>query len=273
VENKLKALFIYLVLVVSAAITIFPFLWVVLSSLKNRVDVFAIPPKWIFTPTINNYLTVLQNSDYVSYLINSLIISTCAVLISLVFGSCMAYAFSRFHFAGKEQLTFFVITTRMAPPIGFVLSFFILLRSLSLLDNRLGLVIVYIPLNMAFVVWMMKGFFDEIPSTLDDSAMVDGYTRIGAFIKVILPLCKPGLVATAIFSYIITWNEFLYAFILTRSASRTLPTLIPQFMGVVELKWETMCAAAILTVLPVIIFGLLIQKHLVRGLTMGAVKG
>lgn len=272
-KKVVKQITIYALLIISVLASAFPFFWVVLSSFKTRVDVFAIPPKWLFSPTLANYAEVLRDSDYISYFFNSMIITFFSVLVALTLGTCAAYAFSRYKFRAKDQLKFFVITTRMAPPIGFVLSFFLILKNLGILDTRIGLIIVYLSLNMAFVIWMMKGFFDEVPSDLDDSAMLDGYTRLGAFVKVVLPLCKPGLVATAIFSFIITWNEFLYAFILTRNAARTLPTLIPNYIGVVELKWEIMCAAATLTVLPVLIFAMLIQKHLVRGLTMGAVKG
>ena len=187
-KRALKMLFSYFALIVSTVIAIFPLIWVLLGSLKNRREIFAIPPRWLFIPTLANYKEVLLRSNFWHYFTNSIVITLGTVFICLILGAMGGYALSRYDFRSKNSLMFFIISTRMAPPVGFILSFFIALNHLNLIDTRIGLIIVSLPINLSFVIWMMKGFFDEIPSDIDEAARIDGCSTLRAFIEVVLPL-------------------------------------------------------------------------------------
>lgn len=268
-----KRILLYAVLTALTIAWMFPVFWLIITSFKPHKVVFSIPPVWNFSASLDNYRAVLQGGDYLFCLKNSLIVCTASVAIAMVLGTCAGYVFSRYDFRGKDDLTFFIITTRMGPAAAFVLPFFIIYNKFGILDTHAGLIIVYVLMNLGLVIWLMKSFFDEIPPDIDNAVLVDGYSRFIAFIRVVFPLAKSGFVATATLCYIFVWNEFLYAFILTRFVAKTLPVIIPTYVGVVELNWEIMCAAAVLTIMPVMFFAVMIQKYLVRGLTWGAVKG
>jgi multiple sugar transport system permease protein len=260
---------IALVLFVSAA----PYIWLIATSLKVRADIFTIPPVWIFRPTLNSYKVVFIEKGFIFTLRNSIIVALGTTAFSLAVGVPAAYSFSRYKMTGGSYLTFLILFTYMCPPIVLAVPFFILFKTLGLFDTPLALIIAYTTFNLAFVVWIMKGFFDEVPKSIDQSALVDGCTPFAAFRDVVLPLVAPGMAATSIFCFLASWNEFLYALTLTAYHSKTLPVAIPGLVTVRGTFWNEIGAVAVTITILALIFAFVVQKHLVRGLTFGAVKG
>jgi len=250
----------------------FPFLWLISTSLKTRLDAFAVPPKLLFAPTMQNYYDAIFYYNVFRNALNSVIVAVFSTLLSLVIGVPAAYAFARFNFRGRRDLGFYVLSTRMAPGISVIVPLYLLFMQLRLLDTHVALIITYLIFNLAFVVWIMKGFFREIPTDVEEAAMIDGCTRLQAFSAITLPLAAPGLAATAIFCLITCWNEFFFALILTGMRSQTLPVSITGFISHQGIHWGQMAAAAILISIPVLVFAMLIQKHLVRAMTFGIVS-
>jgi len=257
---------------VALAIFIFPIIWMFSTSFKEEVDAFRYPP--VITsnpPTLVNYRAVIQ-SEFPLYILNSVIICSVTVTISIVLGAPASYALSRYNFKNKRSIANWILTTRMAPPVAVALPMFLLMKFFNLLDTRLSLVILYTTFNLSFVIWLMRGFFEEIPKELDEAALIDGCSPARAFFRIVLPLVAPGLAAVAIFCFIFSWNEFFYALIMTHSRSRTVPVGVQGFIGLYGIKWGEMTAAASLATVPILAFAIVTQKHLVRGLTLGAVK-
>jgi len=251
---------------------LFPIIWTIITSLKNEVDAFSMPPKFFFKPTFENYRTVFTKYPFVKYIYNSVVVGISSTLISMMFGVPAAYAFSRFKIKKGDDLAFFILSTRIAPPTLVILPFFLLFSQINLLDTKFALTIVYLTFNLSFVVWIMKQFFDEIPKELDEAAMVDGCSRFQSFWKIVLPLSKSGLSATAILCLITSWNEFLFALVLTGNNAKTLPIAITSFIQFTGTRWGELCAAATVMIIPLIIFGFIIQRRLVSGMTFGAIK-
>jgi multiple sugar transport system permease protein len=267
--------FARLILIVLAMfITLVPVYWMVNTSLKAQVEVFSTPPTfWPQNPTLNNYVNLFTRRHLGGYLVNSVIIVGCAVLLSLVIGSLAGYALARFASRLQQNLDFWVLAPRMIPPVALVVPLFLILQQLGLINKKLGLILVYTAFNLPFVAWMMRSFFQEIPVDLEEAAMVDGAGRLRSFWDIVLPLAAPGLAATAIFSLIITYNEFFFALILTSTpAAATLPVGTAALIGKTQTLYGEMAAAGLVAAVPLVIFALLVQRHLVRGLTMGAVK-
>ncbi|MBN8995095.1 MAG: carbohydrate ABC transporter permease [Rhizobiales bacterium] len=260
-------------LVVIAFVFIFPILWTVMMSLKTRVDALAMPPTWLFVPTFEHYVTVWNEGSLLTYATNSLVIALASTALGLVLGVPAAYALARMEFRGQRFLLLGILSTRMIPPVAFIIPFFIIFTGLGLKDTYTALVIVYLTIILGFVIWMMRSYFLDIPRELEEAAMIDGCSRWGTFLRIILPLALPGLATSAIFSFIFSWNEFLYAMVLTARYAKTLPLGIYNWVSYEEVKWGELTAAAVMAMLPVVIFYLFVQKALVRGLTMGAVKG
>ena len=250
----------------------FPIFWTIITSIKPLDLISKIPPVWQFKPTLEHYISIFVDKGILRSLWNSFSIATMSTLLSLIVGTPAAYAFSRFRLPGKEHLAFYFLTARMAPPISVILPLFLIFSSLGLLDTKLVLVIAYMTFNFSFVIWMMRGFFDEIPTALDEAAMVDGCTRFGAFLRVILPLTAPGLSASAIICFIFSWNEFLFSLILTSISAKTLPVAAAGFITDRMVLWGKLCAASVVIYLPVMVFGLLTRRYLIRGLTLGSIK-
>ncbi|MEM2001989.1 MAG: carbohydrate ABC transporter permease [Candidatus Methanomethylicaceae archaeon] len=263
--------YLYLTLVVLLVLSLFPTYWIVVTSLKTRVQAIAIPPVWFFKPVFSNYAKVFSDPAFVRGFTNSLITSTLAVFLSALIGIPAAYALARYKFRAKNNLLFWILSTRMAPPIAVIIPFFLLFKNLRMLDSRISLVTVYLTFNLSFLIWMMKGFFEEIPQELEEAALVDGATDFIAFAKIALPLAAPGIVASVILSFLFSWNEFFFALILTRKVAQTLPVMVSGYIGFMGIEWERMSAATAAT-LPVLALAMLVQRHLVRGLTMGAIK-
>lgn len=259
------------VVVVIVALT--PYVWMLLTSFKDRGEILADKPVWMFDPTLEGYRGVFLEKQYLPLVWNSVVVAVGATLLSLAVGIPAAYVFARSRFRGKEDLFFFFLTTRMAPAISVVVPMYLLFNKFGLLDTRLVVVLAHSTFNLSLVVWMMRGFFAEIPPQVDEAAQLDGHTRAGAFFRVLLPLAAPGIAATAVLSFILSWNEFLYAFTLASFESRTLTVGIPGLVTPHGTLWGQVAAVAIVATLPIILFTALVQRHLVRGLTFGAVKG
>jgi len=260
-------------LIVVLILALTPYVWVVLTSIKTRVDALADAPVWLFQPTFAHYPEVFINKEYLPLVWNSLVVAVMTTFLSLLIGVPAAYVFARHDFKGKEDLFFFFLTTRMAPPISIVVPMFILFTYVGLIDTRTSLILAHSTFNLSLVVWMMRGFFADIPREIDEAAMMDGHTRMAMFLRVLVPLAAPGMAATAVLSFILSWNEFLYALILVAFESRTLIVGIPGLATPQGTLWGQMAAVSVVGTVPIIIFATLVQKHLVRGLTFGAVKG
>ncbi len=265
--------FAWAVLLVAVVIALTPYLWMVLASFKNRVDLLSSTPKWFFSPTLANYPAVFIDKEYWPLVINSLIISISSTTLCILIGAPAAYVFARMDFPGKEDLFFFFLTTRMAPPISIAVPLFLFFTALGLIDTIYAVVIAHTSFNLSLVVWMMRGFFAEIPREIDEAAVMDGRSRLGAFVFVIAPLAAPGIAATAVLCFILSWNEFLYAFILVAFEGRPLTVGIPGLVTPHGTLWGQVAAVAIVATLPIVVFTFLVQRQLVRGLTFGAVKG
>ena len=249
----------------------FPFYWIVATSLKTQVDAFAIPPKWLFSVTFENYAKVLFDTDFLAQTKNSLIASIGNVLITLALALPAAYSMSRFATGGRDLL-FWFLSIRMIPPIVGAIPLFVLAAQLRLVDTFVVLPVLYIILNMPFAVWMLKSFIDEVPPDIDDSARIDGCGNLAVIWRIIVPLIRPGLLATAVFCFILAWNEFLLANIFTRKAAVTLPVGISKFITEKQILWGYITAAATLASVPPIVFLWIFQRNLVRGLTLGAIR-
>jgi multiple sugar transport system permease protein len=259
------------IVVVIVALT--PYLWMFLSSFKDRLEILADKPVWKFDPTLENYSGVFLEKKYLPLVWNSAIVALGSTILSLAVGVPAAYVFARSRFRGKEDLFFFFLTTRMAPAISILVPMYLLFNKLGLLDTRLVVVLAHSTFNLSLVVWMMRGFFAEIPPQVDEAAQLDGHTRAGAFARVLLPLAAPGIAATAVLCFILSWNEFLYASTLASFEGRTLTVGIPGLVTPHGTLWGQVAAVAIVATLPIIVFTAVVQRHLVRGLTFGAVKG
>jgi multiple sugar transport system permease protein len=261
-----------LALIAIALVCVFPFYWMVTTSLKDQAVALASPPVWLFEPTLDHYRAVLGPKDVGPSLLNSIIVAVSTTALAILLGTPAAYALARFEFRGKADLWFWFITNRMVSPIVLALPIFLLARSLNLIDTHLVLILLYLTFNLPIVVWICADQFRGIPRDLDDAARIDGASRFAVFLRIALPLAAPGVAVSAIFSFIFSWNELLYALVLTRSATRTAPVAATSFMSGYDLPWGEIMATGTLIVLPVIVFALIVSRQLVRGLTMGAVK-
>ena len=230
------------------------------------------PPKLFFRPTITNFVDIFANRNFLHYLVNSVILAGSTTLLAVVLGVVAAYGFSRYDFKGKKDLFFWILSIRMSPAIVAVIPLFLIIARVRLLDNLISVTVVYLIVNVPFIIWVVKGFIDDVPIELDEAARLDGCSSLRTLIRIIVPVISPGIAATAILSVIFSWNEFLFALVLTGINARTLPVTILQFITLTGINWGPMCAAGTVTILPIFIFALSVQKNLVRGLTLGAVK-
>ena len=252
--------------------SLFPFYWMVAASFKTQTDILASPPLWFFTPTLDNYREIFAESRVVEAVINSLIVATSTTVLSVLLGAPAAFALARYDFRGKSDLWFWFISNRMMSPIVLALPIYILAMQLKLLDTYLVLILVYLTFNLPIVVWICTDQFKSIPPELEQAARLDGADQFTIFRKIYLPLGAPGIAVSAIFSFIFSWNELLYALVLTRKAVQTAPVAATNFMSGYELPWGKIMATGTVIVLPVTIFALIVSRHMVRGLTMGATK-
>jgi multiple sugar transport system permease protein len=262
--------FVALLLVI--LVCVFPFYWMVTSSFKQQPAILASTPQFLFQPTLENYVNAFGKFDILKSLQNSLFVALATVLISLVLGTPAAYAIARFEFKGKRDIWFWFISNRMLSPIVVALPFFLIARNFRLLDTTWALILIYLTFNVPIVVWICADQFRNIPKELDEAATLEGYNSFAIFLKIALPLATPALAVSAIFSFIFSWNELLYALILTRTEAKTAPVVATSFMSGYELPWGQIMATGTLVALPVIVFSMIVSRQLVRGLTAGAIK-
>ncbi len=272
VGDKERNWWVYIILGVLSVICILPFLWVVFTAFKDRITAFSVPPTWVFKPTIDSFITLVKLRRMHVFLFNSVIISLASTLLSVGIGTFAAYALARFRFPGRDDLAFWILTNRMLPPVAVIIPMFMILQSVNLLDTHIGLIILYTGMQLPFVVWMLRGYFEEIPRQLEEAAWIDGDGWFAAFRKITLPLISPAMTATGIFVMILCWNEYAFALYITGPNSKTLPPSVMTFMVERSVEWNQLGAACIFIALPILIFVLFVQKHFVRGLTMGMMR-
>ena len=261
----------FLAFVLVCSFFIIPYLWMVLISFKSRVDIFD-PGKLIFVPILKNYESIIQKYGILDYFRNSFIVSVLSTVFSLGIGGLAAYGFARFRWASRENMLFQVLSQRMLPAMALVIPYFLMAVLTGVMDTTFALVICYLLFNIPFTILMMRGFFEDIPVEIEEAGKIDGCNGLQLLLKVVLPLSLPGFTATAIFCLINSWNEFVFANFLTTINSKTVPTAVLMFLSVSGTKWGEMAAPGVLSSLPVIIFGIIVQKYMIRGLTFGAVK-
>src|SRR3984957_15913709 len=272
--RRLEAALIYVMLTILVLVFLFPLVWVFGLSLKTRIQVFATPPLYWWRPTLENYVGRLLRADFARAFINTLMISASAVLLSLCVGAPAAYAFARFPFTGRSFLFLTLLVMRMLPPIAVLVPMYVLFSKLGLATTRFSVVLADTTFGLPLVVWLMRGFFEDLPAEMEESAWIDGASRYRAFWHIVLPLARPGLVAAGILCLQLAWNDFLFAAVLTNNATQTLPVMMATFnAGDSDVGWGGLTASGVLVILPVIIFSFIAQKHLVAGLSSGAVKG
>ncbi len=288
-----------------ALVSMMPLVWILLTSFKSPSDSIAYPPKVVFEPTVEGYVNLFTNrsrqspeylaslpppetwyeelvrdrnmvitgpSRFVGRYWNSLVIGFCSTFLAVFLGTLAAYGFSRFKVPAEGDLLFFILSTRMMPPIAVAIPIFLMYRQLGLSDTHLGMILLYTSVNLSLSVWLLKGFIDEIPREYEEAAMVDGYSRLQAFFRVVLPQARTGIAATAIFCLIWSWNEYAFALLLTSGTAQTAPPFIPIIIGEGGLDWPAVAAGTTLFLLPIVLFTVLLRKHLLRGITFGAVR-
>ena len=265
----------YMIAAIFVGFCLFPFYIVLSTSLKTENDIFAWPPTWLFRPIWDNYeaaLFVFGGSGVLPFLLNSIIVTIVSTVLAVGLGAMVSYGLTRFRVFAGSHIFFFILSTRFAPPVAFVVPLYLMLRQVGMLDTHIGLILIYTSMNLSLVVWIIRGFFEAIPIEIEEAARIDGYSRLQVFTRVALPLVKPGLITTAILSAIMAWNEFLIATVMTQNNASTLPVYLGGFSGSMGLEWGPYMAVGAMAVLPIMIFTLVLQKHLVRGLTFGAVR-
>jgi multiple sugar transport system permease protein len=288
-----------------ALVSIIPLVWIVLTGFKSPPDSIAYPPKMVFTPTLEGYVNLFTTrsrqtpefmaslppaetwydslvrkrnmviagpSNVVQRFTNSIIIAFGSTFLAVFLGTLAAYGFSRFKVPLKDDLLFFILSTRMMPPIAVAIPIYLMYRELGLSDTKLGMILLYTAVNVSLAVWLLKGFIDEIPREYEEAAMIDGYSRLQAFWKVVLPQATTGIAATAIFCLIFAWNEYAFAVLLTSGEAQTMPPFIPFIIGEGGQDWPAVAAATTLFVIPIFVFTILLRKQLLRGITFGAVR-
>jgi multiple sugar transport system permease protein len=262
---------ILLVLVTLAFV--FPVYWTLSLSVKPRELMFVVPPKWVFAPTWEHFATIFGDSDYLRNIMNSVILATSSTLLVVLIGTPAAYSLARLHPRRKDDQMMFVLGSRMAPPIALAIPFFLIYQKLGLLETHLGLIIIYMFFNLSFYVWLLAVFCRDIPADLEGAGFADGYGPTYVFFRVMVPLMLPSIIATAVLVFIFAWNEFLFALILGGSTAETLPVAISRFITPSGVQFGPLAALALIAVLPVAILVFALHKYIVRGLSMGAVKG
>ena len=288
-----------------AVISMIPLAWILLTGFKSPPDSISYPPKVIFEPTLEGYcnlfttrsrqtaeymatlpppvgtceeiargrnMVIAGSSNYVPRFINSLVIAFGSTFCAVALGTLAAYGFSRFKVPLADDLLFFILSTRMMPPIAVAIPIYLMYRELGLSDTRLGMILLYTSVNVSLAVWLLKGFIDEIPREYEEAALVDGYTRFHAFWKVVLPQATTGIAATAIFCLIFAWNEYAFAVLLTSGEAQTAPPFIPIIIGEGGQDWTAVAAGTTLFLVPILAFTVLLRRHLLRGITFGAVR-
>ena len=266
--SRLEAGFLILV----ALVVQLPFLWLLMTAFKDRTDILSPTPRLLFDPTWSNFYQAFVAGKFDIYLKNSLIVASSSVLLCMIIGLPAAYAFSRFRVFGAKHLFFYVLSTRMAPGIAMVLPLYMFFQTLGILGTVWAVTIAHATFNLALVIYLMRNFFDDIPKELDEAALIDGATEWHVFWKVVLPLARPGIAVTVVLTFLFSWNEFLFAMIIGGTDAQTLPAGFPGLVTPLGTYWGQLAAVSVVVSAPVLVLVWLIQRHLARGLTLGAVR-
>jgi multiple sugar transport system permease protein len=247
-----------------------PFLWMLLSSFKSALQIIELPPRLLFVPTLQNYVTVFASQNFGRYIWNSLVIATGSTLLGLLLGLPAAYTIARYR---QRRLSLAILIARVVPGITFLIPLFILFRALGLVDTYLSLILAHLLVGLPFIVWVMVPFFEAVPVALEEAAKVDGASVLQGFIRVVLPVTGPGIVTGAILAFVFSWNNFMFSVVLATNRTKTLPVAVYNFISYAQIDWGGLMAAAVVITLPVLVLALATQRYVVRGLTAGAVKG
>ncbi len=260
----------YIIILAFALALLFPFFWMLSSSFRTQVDIIAWPPKLFFQPTLQNYQRVFGEQDFFKYFYNSTVVGVSAVAFSLLLGLPAAYSIARF---AQKRLSVFILVARLMPGISFLMPWYIIFSRLGLMDSYAALILSHMLIALPVVVWIMSSYFASVPQEMEESAMVDGATRQRAFLSIILPLSGPGIVTATTLSFIFSWNNFMFSQVLSMEKTKTLPIAVYNFVSYAEVDWGAVMAVAVAIMTPAIILTMIFQRYVVKGLTMGAVKG
>lgn len=256
------------------AVWAFPVVWGLLTSFKTERDVLASPPVWIFTPTLANYRDVLFGAaSIVPNLVSSLVVASLATVLTLVFGIPAAYAMARLRFPAKKTTGFYVLATQMLPPVGLIIPYYLALQKIGGLDTYGGLIVIDLTFSLPFAIWLLVSYFEDVPVEMEEAALLDRAGRVRALWHVVLPQVRGGIAVTTIFVFLNAWNEFMFAVVLGGNRVRPVTVAMFNFISVEQTQWARLAAGAMLAMAPVILLGLFAQRHIVKGLTVGAVKG
>lgn len=273
-RNKFNKIFVYIAILILCFMFVFPLYWMVTTTFKLRTETIIFPQIYFpRNPNVDAYRHVFATTQFPLYFRNTIIAGVFGTLIGLLLGIPAAYGASRFNFKGKNDLMFLILSTRFLPPITAVLPLYILYRNYQLLDSLLGLSLVYAAISIPLTSWVLKTYFDEIPRELEESYMLDGHSRLKTFINIVMPLSAPGIVSVSLLSIVGSWGEFLFALVLTSTQSaKTIPVGVAELSGDIGILWQEICVFGVFALIPVAIFMIAIQRNLIRGLTMGALK-
>jgi multiple sugar transport system permease protein len=279
-QNRRNNFIRTILLIILAIYILAPIVWIGMMSFKNKADVISVPPKFSFSPTLDNYRALfegggqgqLTGSTFLSYFKNSLIIALGSVTLSVLIGLPAAYALARYRFKFKESLAFTYLSFRFVPEITIILPLYVIYQRIGLYNTYFGLMLVYQLITLPLIVWMMRSYFEEIPIAIEQAARTDGYSWFGAFWKLVLPLAAPGVAASVVLAFIFSWNNFVFGLMLGGQSTQPVTVGLMSFMAYNEVLWGQMAAATMITIVPEIILALLVQRYMIRGLTFGAVK-
>jgi multiple sugar transport system permease protein len=268
--RRLRQVGIYLLMAAVLVVMLFPFYWMVLTSFRSQVDNTSPVPVWFFEPTLDNYRNVIRGNDFLEFTWNSLVIASLSTAFGLALGLPAAYSIARYK---QNGLALAILVARLTPYITYLVPWYLAFRALGLIDTYLALTLTHLIVGMPLIIWIMISFFEEVPIELEEAAYVDGASKLGTFFRVVLPLSAPGTVAAAILAFIFSWNQFLFSLVLSGPNTKPVPVAVFNFISYGQIDFGGLGAAAVLITLPVVILTLVIQKYIVSGLTMGAVKG
>jgi multiple sugar transport system permease protein len=274
-RQRIKQVIVLTLLVIIVIIMVFPFIWMVSTALKPPEEVFAPIPHWIpLTPTLTNFYHIIFEMPFPRYFLNSVLVGLITMFVALVVTVFAGYALSRYNFRGKTTFSMWLLVSQMFPPVLLIIPIFVLMLKLGLVNTYPALIITYATFALPFSTWMLKAYFDTVPIDLEDAAKVDGCNQIQALTKIILPLAAPGIVTVALFIFILSWHEFMFALTLTSTTEmRTLPVGISLTLGEYRTLWGSLMAGSVFVTAPVVVFFVYLQRYIVQGLTLGAVKG
>jgi len=273
-KSRIRSLALWLLAGLLLLVWAFPVLWALMTSFKSERDVLAYPPTFFFTPTLDNYRAVIFGASSILHnLWSSMVLSSWTTLLTMLFAVPAAYALARLHYPGKRSSGFYVLATQMLPPMGLIIPYYLVLQKIGGLDTYSGLTAIYLSFSLPFAIWLMVSYFEDIPYEMEEAALLDRAGRVRTLWYVILPQVRGGIAVTTIFVFLNAWNEFLFAVVLGGNHVRPVTVAMFNFISVEQTQWARLAAGAMLAMAPVILIGLAAQRHIVKGLTVGAVKG